>query len=270
MVSKRKATVKELQTLCRFLNFLNKAIFPGRTFTRRMYAKFSKVVDLRSLGQHHANNAKVSSVSREYKLRQHHHVRLDGEFKLYCKVWLEFLDNTNLYDIVNRKMVDLIEPENGITKRIYFTYDASVAPHLGYGCIMNNRWMYGQWKENFIQTKKPSIEYLELFALTAGVMTWSQKHLKNCKLVVWCDNKAVVQMINNLTSSCRNCLFLLRLLLLDSMKNNRQLVAKYIKTSDNYLSNSLSRLKIDKFKRLAPNNMLHRNDEIIERLWPMS
>ena len=38
MCAKRKATVKELQVLSRYLNFLCKAIFPGRTFTRRMYA----------------------------------------------------------------------------------------------------------------------------------------------------------------------------------------------------------------------------------------
>ena len=270
MVSKKKATVKELQTLCGFLNFLNKAIFPGHTFTRHMYTKFSQVVDLRSLGHHHTMDDKVSNVSREYKLCQHHHVRLDSEFKLDCKVWLNFLDNTQIQNIVNRKIVDLLEPENGITNRIYFTSDASAAPHLGYSCIMNNRWMYGKWEEDFIEAKKPSIEYLQLFALTAGIMTWSQVHLKNCKLVVWCDNKAVVQMINNLTSSCRNCLFLLRLLVLDGMKNNRQLIAKYISTSDNYLSDSLSRLKIEKFKRLAPQTMLEENDEIIDILWPIS
>ena len=37
-----KATVKQLQSLTGFLNFLNKAIFPGRAFTRRMYSKYSE------------------------------------------------------------------------------------------------------------------------------------------------------------------------------------------------------------------------------------
>ena len=31
--SKKKATVKELQKLCGYLNFTAKAVFPGRTFT---------------------------------------------------------------------------------------------------------------------------------------------------------------------------------------------------------------------------------------------
>ena len=67
---KRKATVKELQVLCGYLNFLSKAIFPGRAFTRRMYAKYAGVV----------RNSPGS------KLRQYHHVRLDYEFKLDCQV----------------------------------------------------------------------------------------------------------------------------------------------------------------------------------------
>ena len=33
LLDKSKATVKELQVLCRYLNFLNKAIFPRRAFT---------------------------------------------------------------------------------------------------------------------------------------------------------------------------------------------------------------------------------------------
>ena len=39
-IQKRKAKVKEMQKLAGFLNFLNRAIVPGRAFTRRMYAKF--------------------------------------------------------------------------------------------------------------------------------------------------------------------------------------------------------------------------------------
>ena len=46
MIDHKKAAVKELQSLCGYLNFLCKVIFPGRTFVRRMYSKFSKVMDL--------------------------------------------------------------------------------------------------------------------------------------------------------------------------------------------------------------------------------
>ena len=42
----KKATVKELQELCGYLNFLCKAIFPGRLFIQRMYSKYSHIVQI--------------------------------------------------------------------------------------------------------------------------------------------------------------------------------------------------------------------------------
>ena len=160
MMHKKKATVKELQTLCGFLNFLNKAIFSGRTFTRRIYSKFSKVLDLRILG---GQNVHPQDYTREYKLKQHHHVRLDREFKLDCQVWLSFLDqDEQITKIVNTKMVDIRDPLYSMSTT-YFTSDASAAPDLGYGCIMNDHWMFGKWELNFVHKFKRSIEYLELF-----------------------------------------------------------------------------------------------------------
>ena len=60
---KKSATIKELQQLMGLLNFLNRAIVSGRVFTRRMYAKL-KICD-----------------SKGRRLRQHHHVKLDKEFR---------------------------------------------------------------------------------------------------------------------------------------------------------------------------------------------
>ena len=46
-IHKRKATVRELQQLCGYLNFLNRAVFPGRVFTRRMYAKYTEICNIK-------------------------------------------------------------------------------------------------------------------------------------------------------------------------------------------------------------------------------
>ena len=72
MMSKKKAKIKEIQSLTGILNFFNRAIVPGRAFTRRMYAKLTTK---NTLGK---------------KLQQHHHVYLDQEFKKDCEVWLMF------------------------------------------------------------------------------------------------------------------------------------------------------------------------------------
>ena len=46
---------------------------------------------------------------------------------------------------------------------------------------------------------KPSIEYLELYAVTAAVLTWIHQ-FKNRRIILFCDNQSVVDMIN-LTST---------------------------------------------------------------------
>ena len=58
------------------LNFINKVVVPGRTFTRRMYSKLTL--------------CGTSGI----KLKQHHHVRLDSEFVSDCHMWLSFLEQT--------------------------------------------------------------------------------------------------------------------------------------------------------------------------------
>ena len=63
---KRKSTVRDLQVLTGYLNFLSRAIFAGRTFTRRIYAKFTGC--------------------KQKKLKQFHHVHLDKEFKFDIEV----------------------------------------------------------------------------------------------------------------------------------------------------------------------------------------
>ena len=82
LVDRKKAKVLELQQLCGFLNFLNRAIFPGWAFTRRMYSKFAGVINYQNTRTGYPHK----------KLKRHHHVRLDKEFKSDCLVWLQFLD----------------------------------------------------------------------------------------------------------------------------------------------------------------------------------
>ena len=45
MIDSRSVTVRDLQGLAELLNFLHQVIIPGRAFTRRMYAKFSHIID---------------------------------------------------------------------------------------------------------------------------------------------------------------------------------------------------------------------------------
>ena len=125
--------------------------------------------------------------------------------------------------------------------------------------------MYLQEK---VYTRKPSIEFLELFALCAGIFTWKES-LANCRIVVFCDNQAVVNMINKITSSCKHCMYLLRLLVLNGLKYNRRVWAKYVRSRDNRLSDALSRLQLKRFRKLDPSMAKHPN-RIDSQMWPVS
>ena len=114
--SAKKATVKELQRLSGHLNFLNKAIVPGRVFTRRMYAKFT---------------GKALKTKSGKTLKYHHHVRLDGEFKADCSMWEQFLIQQNS---VNRPFIDL--KKKLVATKIKFYSDASAAKRLGMGLFI--------------------------------------------------------------------------------------------------------------------------------------
>ena len=124
-----------------------------------MYAKFS---------------FQGSGEQQTKKLKQHHHVRLDSEFKDHCKVWLDFLKKGNLS--VCRPFVDLESIQ--FVEHIGFATDAAKGEKLGYGGIIGKKWLFAQWEPNYIKKYNPSIAYLELLGLVSAVFAWIQ-YLKN-------------------------------------------------------------------------------------------
>ena len=246
---KRKITVKQLQILTGYLNFLGRAIFAGRTFTRRIYAKYSGLTQ-----------------DKKKKIKPHYHINIDAELRFDCEVWKYFLANHS-ETAVCRPMVDL----NLITTadQLNFYSDASANHNYGIGAVFKNQWLCGQWEPGFIKQQKPSIEYLELLGLTAAVLTWGEQ-LKNQRVQIFCDNEAVVNMVNNVPSSCKNCMYLLRLLVLNNLINNRRIFVKHVRSQDNDLADALSRTQYKHFWRLAPTTMNPYPSTISPLVWPVS
>ena len=124
-------------------------------------------------------------------------------------------------------------------RQLNFATDASKNESLGFGGVFDNNWMFGQWEPGFIKKFNPSIGYLELFGLVAAILTWGgDKKLKNSRVILYRDNEAVVEMVNSLSSSCKNCMYLLRLVTFSNLINNRKIFVKHIRSADNYLSDS--------------------------------
>ena len=151
------------------------------------------------------------------RLKQHHHVNLGSEFRSDCDIWTIFLKNASA-KVLCRPFLDI---EAFVTSaELNFYTDAS--GKIRYGCFFDGRWTFGYWNKTFLLICKPSIEFLELYALCAGVLTWEKiSSLNNTRVIIFCDNQAVVSMVNNTTSSCKNCMTLLRYLVLNNLKFNR-------------------------------------------------
>ena len=86
---------------------------------------------------------------------------------------------------------------------------------------------------------KPSIEYMELFALCAAIFTWEEM-LRNRRMTIFCNNQSVVEMVNNMTSSCPHCMVLIRRLIHNNSKYNRRVFVKFVPTKLNDLVDALS------------------------------
>ena len=217
----KKATVLQFQQLCGYLNFLCRCIVPGRTFVRRVYVMNGR-------------------------LRQHHHVNITKEHRADLRVWKTFLSYPEVF---NRSFLELAE----ITaEEIDLFSDASKNPRLGYGAHCGPEWIFGQWDYQFIVENDPSIAFLELYAVAIGVLKWL-KLFKNRKVLLFCNNMSVVHMINEMTLKCGHCMKLIRLIILETLLWNVKLGAKYVNTKLNGKVDALSRLDIDRFKRISKN-----------------
>ena len=109
---RKKATLREVQSLTGLLNFACSVIVPGRAFLRRL-------IDL--------------TVGIQCP---HHLIRLSKDVKEDLKVWQSFLAN------FNGRSFFLEETWYSSTKLDLYT-DASGA--LGFGAIFGSKWCFGKW-----------------------------------------------------------------------------------------------------------------------------
>lgn len=238
----KKITVLTLQQATGLLNFIGRAVVPGRAFTRRLYTKIPS------------------------NLKQHHHLSVDKETRQDMLVWKEFL---KLEQAMCRPFLDF--NKTLIAEQLLFFTDASSTigcggyfkPPQGRGEFFKELWP--AWIKDSDQV---SINFLEMYALVAGSLLWMKK-FQNKRVKIYCDNQSVVHMLNKNSSSCRQCMILIRILVLASMEYNCRIFGKWISTHENLLADSLSRNDMGKFWRLAPKNTKQEKEPLPHCLWPI-
>ena len=110
--SRRKVTLRELQSLIGLLNFCCAVIVPGRAFLRRL-------IDL---------TCKVSNPS--------HRITLNKESRSDIRAWQLFISNFNGKSL-------LLDQRWQSDTQLHLHTDA--AGSLGYAAIFKTQWFFGKW-----------------------------------------------------------------------------------------------------------------------------
>lgn len=212
-----KLSLRQLQSLIGGLNFVCKAVSPGRAFLRRL-------IDL------------TRGVTRP-----HYKVRISAGAKEDIRAWISFLQHFN-------GSVMFLESE--LRDNEYFQFYTDSAGSIGFGVYFGGKWVQGKWP-SFVLERAYSIAFLELFPIVVGLTIWGPV-LANRKVLFWSDNQTVVHVVNNQTSKCPKIMTLVRRMVTVCLVHNIRFTAKHVPGVRNELADSLSRFQMEKFFRLAP------------------
>jgi hypothetical protein len=221
LLSKKKATLKEIQSLIGSLNFCCREIPIGRPFCRRLI------------------NA-ICGVTRPF-----HHLKVKNGMRLDLNMWLSFFKNHNGISVFHDRFWVSNEDVQLFT-------DSAGGSGRGLGIFFQGHWCQAKWPLTWHKkgiTK--DITVIELFPILVAVFIWGSE-LKNKKIKFRCDNEAVVHILNTLTSKSDNVMCLVRKLTLECLKLNILVRAEHVPGTLNTVCDALSRFQVAKFRRLVP------------------
>lgn len=213
--NRRTSTKRELQSLMGKLNFFSKVVLPGRLFVRRL-------IDL-------STTVKMPS----------HHVTINREARDDIHWWCEFLQSWNQSSFI---------PD---PRRIYSTdllLFTDAAKLIGLGGVFGSAWIQSEWNE---ATRDKDIDFKELFAILAAVVTWGHQWAGK-RVIIVTDNKPITQIWSSGSTPSPHLMCLTRKIFLFAAANNFSLSLKHILGHFNPVADALSRFQMPKFRRLMP------------------
>jgi len=214
--TKASCTKRQLQSLIGKLNFICSVCRPGRTFLRRM-------LELLSKGSHPS-----------------HHIRLNKRFFKDIEWWLAFLSDWN-----GRSM---FYDEQWLSNVCLHLFTDACAE--SFGALFGTAWLSATFHDVGIPTRR-SITYKELYAITMAITVWAPS-LASQNVLFHCDNQSVVRILTSGSSKCRHIMSLVRYLFFICSKFNIVLRAVHIPGILNSASDALSRLQVQRFRKLVP------------------
>ena len=195
-------------------------------------------------------------------MKPHYHINMTQEVKKDLSMWLKFLKESTVY---SRPFIDYATVLSADDLKLFT--DASGV--IGFGGIHNGKEFFAEkWDPRFLRDKNPSIKFQELFAATVAICLWARKY-KNKRICIFVDNPSMKDMINHSTSGCKNCMVLIRTIVLECLTWNIRVFAKYVKSKQNYFADAFSRNQMDRFWALAEKHefSFQNHHSIPETLW---
>ena len=205
LMLQKKTTLRDLQSLIGSLNFVCRAIKPGRPFIRRL-------IDA------------TRGVSKP-----NFRIRVTREMKSDLNMWLVFFDQFNGISVFN----DKLWVSNA---HIQLFTDSLGKRRNGFGTCLGNQWAYAKFPDSWYQRDMlGDITFLEFFPILVSVYIWGNQ-LRNKKIIFRCDNKSVCHIINSLTSKSGRVMTLVRKFTLVILEYNIVCKSEHIRGIHNELT----------------------------------
>ena len=211
---KKACKKRELLSLIGVLSHACKVVRAGRTFLRRL-------IDLSMMAAH-----------------LEHFIRLNREARSDIEWWFQFSAEWN--------GVAMMRAAQAARTTATVTSDASGS--WGCGAYCNSQWFMLPWEGPI---KECHITAKELVPIVVAAAVWGQDW-QGQTVQVWCDNTAVVNIINKGSSRDKDAMHLARCLAFIEAKFDLELVASHIKGVNNSVADALSRDNLTLFRSLLP------------------
>lgn len=212
--ARKFCTKHELESLIGQLQHASAVVRPGRSFLRRMI------------------------ILAKSKSNPSHPLRLNTSFRADLAWWSLFLEQWN--------GISMMSAVGNHLPAYTLTSDAS--GHWGCGAFSGSSWFQVQWNA---KSADYSIATKELIPIILAAIAWG-KRWQGSTVQAWCDNAAVVAVINSRYSRDEQLMHLLRCLFFVEAKFQIQIVAEHIPGHQNVLADDLSRDRVSSFLSKAP------------------
>jgi hypothetical protein len=180
---RHKITLRFMQSLIGLLNFLCHAVPPGRAFLRRLI------------------DSTIGISAKHFK------IRVTSEMRKDIHMWQTFLDEYNGASIFLHKQW---------LSNQHLSLFTDAAASVGCGMFFQGSWAQMRWPSAWASR---SITFKELYPIMVACVIWG-KMFSGKKVMFYCDNQAVVMILNQKTTKCKLTMALVRHLVLSSLSNN--------------------------------------------------